>query len=60
MISFIDFLKKYSTIPTKFLNDFYKLFNYKENSEEKIVNIDDVINWLGIQKHKTKETLLKL
>ena len=27
MISFLDFLKKYSTIPNQFLHDFYKIFN---------------------------------
>jgi phage anti-repressor protein/predicted GIY-YIG superfamily endonuclease len=59
MTSFINFLKKYSTIPNKFLDDFYKLFNYKDNVEDKTVNIDNVINWLGIQKHKIKETLQK-
>lgn len=58
MITFIDFLKKYSTVPSSFLNDFYSLFDYKENSENKIVNGDKVIEWLGINKNKFKETLV--
>jgi phage anti-repressor protein/predicted GIY-YIG superfamily endonuclease len=60
MILFIDFLKKYSTIPNQFLDDFFKLFNYQTYSNtDKIINIDDVIIWLDIQKHKMKETLIK-
>ena len=27
MLAFIDFLKKYSTIPNNFLDNFYKIFN---------------------------------
>ena len=35
-----------------------ELFNYQStNNHKKIVNVDDVIKWLGIQKHKLKETL---
>ena len=49
MISFYDFLKKYSTIPNKFLDDFYKLFNYQStDNQNKIVNGEDVIKWLKI------------
>ena len=60
MISFVDFLKKYSTISNQFLDDFFKLFNYETDCDkEKIVNIDDVKLWLNVQKHKLKETLVK-
>jgi len=60
MISFIDFLKKYSTIPNQFLDDFYKIFN-KNNIDSNEINIDldQVIKWLKIQKHGIKKTLLK-
>jgi len=44
MLSFLDFLKKYSTIPNQFLDDFFKLFNYESiDNTEKIVNGNDVI-----------------
>jgi hypothetical protein len=60
MITFFDFLKKYSTIPNNFLEDFYKIFNYQStNNKDKIVNIDNITKWLNIQKHKLKETLKK-
>jgi len=58
MISFYDFLKKYSTIPNKFLDDFYKLFNYQStDNQNKIVNGEDVIKWLKIRKYNLKYTL---
>lgn len=60
MITFIDFLKKYSTIPTQFLDDFYKIFNHTTiNSTEINIDLDNVIKWLDIQKHGAKNTLLK-
>ena len=60
MISFLDFLKKYSTIPNQFLDDFFKLFNYESiDNTEKIVNGNDVVKWLQIQKHNLKKTLKK-
>ena len=57
---FIDFLKKYSTIPNQFLDDFYKIFNHTTiNSNEINIDLDNVIKWLDIQKHGAKTTLLK-
>lgn len=53
-------MKKFSTIPNQFLNDFFKLFNYESNdNSEKIVNGNDVIKWLEIHKHNLKKTLKK-
>jgi phage anti-repressor protein/predicted GIY-YIG superfamily endonuclease len=55
-----DFLKKYSTIPNQFLDDFYKIFNNNSlNSNEININLDNVIKWLDIQKHGAKNTLVK-
>ena len=60
MLSFLDFLKKYSTIPNQFLDDFFKLFNYESiDNTEKIVNGNDVVKWLQIHKHNLKKTLKK-
>jgi hypothetical protein len=60
MITFIDFLKKYSTIPNQFLDDFYKIFNDTTiNSKEINIDLDNVIKWLNIQKHSAKNTLIK-
>jgi len=47
MIQFIDFLKKYSTIPNNFLDDFYKIFNNTSlDSNEINIDLDNVIKWL--------------
>ena len=60
MITFINFLKKYSTIPNQFLDDFYKIFSHTTiNSNEINIDLDNVIKWLHIQKHGAKNTLLK-
>ena len=59
--SFIDFMKKYSTISHDFLDNYYKLINYQidEVTDEKIIDLNDVIKWLNIQKHSAKDTLVK-
>jgi hypothetical protein len=60
MLSFIDFLKKYSNVPNQFIDDFFSLMDYREfESSEKMVDLDKVVKWLGINKHKAKETLIK-
>jgi hypothetical protein len=48
MLSFIDFLKKYSTIPNIFLDDFFNIFN----------NIDTNDISINIEKVKYKDILL--
>ena len=58
MLSFIDFLKKYSNVPNQFIDDFFSLMDYKEfESNEKIVDLDKVIKWLDINKGMAKKTL---
>ena len=60
MITFIDFLKKYSTIPNQFLDDFYKIFNHTIiDSNEINIDLDNVIKWLQIKKQSAKDTLTK-
>jgi phage anti-repressor protein/predicted GIY-YIG superfamily endonuclease len=60
MISFIEFLKKYSTIPNSFLDDFFNIFmNNINQNYNKIINIEKVSKWLNIQKHKLRETIIK-
>ena len=60
MLSFIDFLKKYSNVPNQFIDDFFSLMDYKEfDSDEKIVDLDNVIKWLDINKGMAKKTLTK-
>jgi superfamily II DNA or RNA helicase/phage anti-repressor protein len=60
VLSFIDFLKKYSNVPNQFIDDFFSLIDYKEyESSEKIVDLDKVVKWLDINKGMAKKTLIK-
>jgi hypothetical protein len=60
MLSFIDFLKKYSVVPNQFIDDFFNLMDYKDiNSNQKVVDLDKVVKWLSINKWKAKKTLIK-
>jgi len=60
MLSFIDFLKKNSNVPYKFIDDFFSLINYNDlENNEKIVDLDKVIEWLYINKGMFKKTLTK-
>ena len=58
MLSFINFLKKYSTIPNIFLDDFFNIFNNIDTNDISI-NIEKVSKWLNIQNHKLRETIIK-
>ena len=59
-LSLQDYLKKYSSINNKFIDDFFNLMEYRDyESNEKIVDLDKVIKWLDINKGKAKETLIK-
>jgi len=60
MLSFVDFLKKYSNVPNQFIEDFFSLMDYREfESTEKIVDLDKVVKWLDINKGMAKKTLVK-
>lgn len=53
-----EFLKKYSNINNKFIDDFFSLYNVN-NKNEFIINLDKVSKWLKSRKHDLKDTLLK-
>ena len=58
MITFAEFLKKYSTIPNLFIDDFFSLLgNYQEYNNDFFINFDNVVKWLGQRKDSTKRTL---
>lgn len=55
---FVVFLKRFSTIPHKFLDDFFSIIDYSQLfSNEKVINFDKVILWLNINKYKAIDTL---
>ena len=53
------FLKKFSTLPHKFITDFYIIAKEEYNDNDIIIDFDIVTNWLKIRKDNLKETLLK-
>jgi phage anti-repressor protein len=52
-----DFLKKYSTIPNQFINDFFSLYDYKTNDTDMIIELDNLAKWIGMRKDNLKKTL---
>lgn len=54
-----DFLKKYSTLSNKFIDDFYNLYDSNESKNEYFtVNLEIISKWLGSEKGKLKKTLM--
>lgn len=57
MLNLPEFLKKYSTIPNQFIDDFFSLYNYKTNDTDIIINFENLAKWLNIRKDNLKKTL---
>jgi hypothetical protein len=53
------FLKKYSTIPEKFIDDFYVIAKEEYSENQIIIDFDTVANWLETRKNDLKEVLIK-
>jgi phage anti-repressor protein len=56
---FSDFLKKYSTIPNTFIDDFFSFYKYNTSDEEIIIDINLVAKWLKMNKSDLKKTLIR-
>jgi phage anti-repressor protein len=60
MIEFSEFLKKYSTIPNQFIDDFFKIIkNYNDFDNLFYINLDVVTRWVNKKKSNIKRTLVK-
>jgi len=60
MIEFSEFLKKYSTIPNQFIDDFFKIIkNYNDFDNLFYINLDIVARWVNQKKSNIKRTLVK-
>jgi hypothetical protein len=56
----VDFLKKYSTIPTQFIDDFYGIVkDYEELNYSFYISLDIVSRWMNQTKGNVKRTLIK-
>ena len=53
----INNLKKYSTISSSFIDDFYALYNYNTNDTDFVIDLEILAKWLKAEKKHLKETL---
>ena len=54
----VEFLKKYSKVSNKFIDDFFSLYDIN-NKDNFIINLENIVNWLNTKKSKIKETTNK-
>ena len=57
-ISLQDYLKKFSSVSNKFIDDFFGLFNENTKDDDFVIDIDAVSSWLFLRKDSAKKTLL--
>jgi len=57
-LSLQDYLKKYSTINNKFIDDFFSLYNIKTSNDDFVINLEKLAVWLKSLKKVLKSTLL--
>jgi phage anti-repressor protein len=53
------YLKTYSTINNKFIDDFFSLYKYTTTSADFVIDLDMVSKWLDSNKATLKRTLIK-
>jgi len=56
---FAEFLKKYSTIPNTFIDDFFTFYSYNTTDEDIIIDLSIVAKWLNILKADLKKTIVR-
>ena len=45
-LSLQDYLKKYSSINNKFIDDFFGLYNVKTSNDDFVIDLENLANWL--------------
>ena len=58
-MSFQDYLKKFTSINNKFIDDFFSLYDSKTTDNDFVIDLDNVIKWLKTQKKHIKKTLME-
>ena len=58
-LSLQDYLKKFTSINSKFIDDFFGLYTEKTDDTDFVINIDAVSTWLKIIRGNIKKTLLE-
>jgi hypothetical protein len=57
-MSLQQYLKTYTTVSNKFIDDFFSLYNFETSNTDFVINLDKVAIWLNSQKKNIKETLV--
>jgi phage anti-repressor protein len=58
-LSLKDYLKKFSSISNKFIDDFFSLYDENTDDNDFVVDIDSVSKWLKIVRGNIKKTLIE-
>lgn len=53
------FLKKYSSVPNGFIEDFFSIAKEKYDDNELVIKFDVVVKWLSVEKKNLKRLLVK-
>ena len=56
-LSLQEYLKKFSSISNKFIDDFFSLYDENTKDTDFIINIDSISIWLKLRKDSIKKTL---
>ena len=56
-LSLKEYLKKFSSISNKFIDDFFSLYDENTKDTDFIINIDSISIWLKLRKDSIKKTL---
>jgi phage anti-repressor protein len=54
-----EYLKKYSTINSTFINDFFSMYTIKTVADDFVIDLDNVAKWLNTLKKHLKKTLVE-
>jgi len=58
MINLQQYLKKYSTVTNKFIDDFFGLYYVNTNNNNFVIELITITKWLDTTKAHMKETLV--
>jgi len=55
----INFLKKYTNISNKFIDDFFNLYTVKTSKNDFVIDLENVAKWLKANRKEIKKTLIR-
>ena len=53
-----EFLKKFTLIDSKFIDDFYSFHDEGKNEYDKTINLENIASWLNVRKDHLKRLLI--